>query len=69
MDDSLDVVEVGVHPPHPARDVVDGQSVRPAELRGDDARMVRPVQANPPDVRRQAPVRPVDVAGEVKAKG
>ena len=59
--DLLDVVEVRVTPPDAVCDVVDSQSVRPAQLPGDHLGSGRPVHADPPDVRLAAPVCPEGV--------
>ena len=45
--DVLDVVQVRVSPPHPVRDVIDRQRVRPAELLVDDLRFVPSMPMRP----------------------
>ncbi len=52
-----------ISPPHALRDVVDGQSIRPAQFLRDDFGSLGAVHSNASDVRRQTPVGPEDVSG------
>jgi len=58
------VLQVSVAPPDPIRDVIHGQSIRPAQPRRDDLCDVGPVHADPSYVRLMTPVRPEQVALE-----
>ncbi len=61
---AVDEVELGVGPVQFLLAVVEGQSVRPVDLRVDDDRAMSAVHPSALDLRDLAPIRPIHVPEE-----